>query len=45
MKNRKYNYSVIALITAMILVWSLSCTRDFDELELAKLSKYSRGFY
>jgi len=36
MKNRKYNYSAMALLTATILVWSLSCTRDFDELELAK---------
>jgi len=36
MKNKKYNYPAIALLTAIILVWSLSCTRDFDELELAK---------
>ncbi|MCK7529845.1 MAG: hypothetical protein MZV63_01675 [Marinilabiliales bacterium] len=35
MKNRKYNYSAIALLTAIILVWSSGCTRDFDELELA----------
>ncbi len=26
----------MALLTATILVWSLSCTRDFDELDLAK---------
>ncbi|MEE4115719.1 MAG: Ig-like domain-containing protein, partial [Marinilabiliaceae bacterium] len=36
MKNKRYNYSVIALLTAIMLVWSVSCTRDFDELELAK---------
>ncbi len=36
MKNKKYNYSVITLLTAIILVWSISCKRDFDELDLAK---------
>jgi hypothetical protein len=35
MKNRKYNWSAIALITAMTLAGSGSCTRDFEELELA----------
>ncbi len=35
MKNRKYNWSAIALITAMILAGSGSCTRDYEELELA----------
>ena len=35
MKNRKYNYSVIALVTALVLILSTNCTRDFDELELA----------
>lgn len=36
MKNKKYNYSVITLITAIIMIWSLSCKRDFDKLEQAK---------
>ncbi len=36
MKKIINNYRVIAFLTAIILVWSLSCTRDFDELELAK---------
>ncbi|HAX95210.1 MAG TPA: hypothetical protein DCY35_01600, partial [Prolixibacteraceae bacterium] len=36
MKKRKYTYSAIALLTAIILIWSSGCTRDFDELELAK---------
>lgn len=36
MKNRKYNYSGIALLSAVLLVWSVSCTRDFDDLEPAK---------
>jgi len=35
MKNRKYNYSVIALISVLILIISVSCERNFDELELA----------
>lgn len=35
MKNRKYNWSAIALITAMTLAGSGSCTRDYEELELA----------
>jgi len=35
MKNRKYNWSAIALVTALILAGSGSCTRDYDELELA----------
>ncbi|TNF39731.1 MAG: hypothetical protein EP313_05635, partial [Bacteroidetes bacterium] len=36
MEKKKYNYSLIALFMAIMLVWSVSCTRDFDELELAK---------
>ncbi len=44
MKNRKYNYSVIALITAIMLVWSLSCKRDFDELDLAKFPNIPEVF-
>ncbi len=36
MKKRKYSYPLFALLTAITLVWSISCTRDFDELELAK---------
>jgi hypothetical protein len=35
MKNKNYNYSAIALVTALILVLSVHCTRDFDELEKA----------
>ncbi len=35
MKNRKYNWSAIALVTALILAGSGSCTRDFEELEMA----------
>jgi len=35
MKNGKYNWSAIALITAMALAGSGSCTRDFEELEPA----------
>ncbi len=35
MKNRKYNWSAVALITALALAGSGSCVRDFDELELA----------
>ncbi len=35
MKNRKYNWSAIALVTGLILAGSGSCTRDFNELELA----------
>jgi len=35
MKRKIHNYPLIALLTAIIFVWSLSCTRDFDELELA----------
>jgi len=35
MKNRKYNWSAIALIAAMTLAGSGSCTRDYEELELA----------
>ncbi len=44
MKNRKYNYSVIALLTAIILVWTLSCTRDYNELELAKFPSIPEVF-
>ncbi|MBN2863729.1 MAG: Ig-like domain-containing protein, partial [Bacteroidales bacterium] len=44
MKNRRNNYTVIALLTAVILVWSLSCTRDFDELELAKFPNIPEVF-
>jgi len=35
MKNKKYNWSAIALITALVLAGTGSCTRDYDELELA----------
>jgi hypothetical protein len=35
MEKKKYSYSLIALFMAIMLVWSVSCTRDFDELELA----------
>ena len=35
MKNIRYNWSAIALITAMVLAGSGSCTRDFEELEPA----------
>jgi hypothetical protein len=35
MKTRKHSYSVIALISAVILLMPVSCIRDFDELELA----------
>ena len=35
MKNKKYNWSAIALITALTLAVSGSCTRDYDELEPA----------
>jgi hypothetical protein len=44
MKNRKYNYSVIALIAALILVMSVNCKRDFDELELATYPKTAEVF-
>jgi len=36
MKMKIYRYSLIALSAAVMLVWSQSCTREFDELELAK---------
>ena len=36
MKNKKYNYSALALSAALLFIISLSCTRDMDELELAK---------
>lgn len=36
MEKKKYSISLIALFAAIMLVWSVSCTRDFDELELAK---------
>jgi len=35
MKNKKYNWSAIALVTAMAIAGSGSCTRDYEELELA----------
>jgi hypothetical protein len=35
MKNKKYNWSAVLLLAAMVLAGSGSCTRDFDELELA----------
>ena len=35
MKNIKYNYPIIAVFTAVILIWFVNCTRDFEELELA----------
>ncbi|MDF1560662.1 MAG: Ig-like domain-containing protein [Bacteroidales bacterium] len=34
MKNKKYNWSAILLIAALVLAGSGSCTRDYDELEL-----------
>lgn len=36
MEKKKYSRSLIALFAAIMLVWTGSCTRDFDELELAK---------
>ena len=44
MKNRKYNYSVIALIAALILVMSVNCKRDFDELELSTYPETAEVF-
>jgi len=35
MKNKKYNWPAIALIAALMLASTGSCTRDYDELELA----------
>jgi hypothetical protein len=32
MKNRKYKYSVISLVTALILMISFSCEREFDRM-------------
>ncbi len=32
MKNRKYNYTAITLITALFLAFTLSCEREFDNL-------------
>jgi len=36
MKNIKYRNSLIALLAAIMIVWSISCKRELDELELAK---------
>ncbi len=44
MEKRKYNYSLIALFMAIILVWTVSCTRDFDDLELAKFPSIPEVF-
>ena len=44
MKTRKYRYPLIALLSAIIVVWSLSCTRDFDDLELAKFPSIPEVF-
>lgn len=44
MKNRKYSYSVIALITTLLLLVSVNCKRDFDELELAPFPKIAEVF-
>ena len=33
--TKKYNYSLFALITALALIMSVSCTRDIDVLEPA----------
>jgi len=44
MKNRDYKYSVIALITALVLVMSSGCKKDFDELELATYPKTAEVF-
>ncbi len=35
MKNKTYNWSAILLFAALVLAGSGSCTRDYDELELA----------
>jgi len=36
MKEIKYRNPLIALFAAIMIVWSISCNRDLDELELAK---------
>ncbi len=36
MEKRKYSNSIIAFFAAIMLVWPVSCTRDTEDLELAK---------
>jgi len=44
MTNKKYNYSIFALLTALALIMSVSCTRDIDVLEPATYPKNAEVF-
>ena len=44
MTNKKYNYSLFALLTALVLIMSVSCTRDIDVLEPATYPKTPEVF-